>query len=171
MSQNISIPAAGDQTLLPSNVEFQFTATQNCTLCFSAASTPGTFPGIAGKTFQCVSGQILGPYPIPANAGDNVHFNTSAPNSICNPMGLADTGHVIIVGSGAIGKKRSKKKAKKAPAKKKAVAKKVSSKTVARRKPAKKAAKKATRKAPTKKAPKKAAKKAAKKKSAKKSRR
>ncbi len=168
MAQNITIPPASNQTLLPSNSEFQFTVTQSCTVCFSAASTPGTFPGIAGKTFQCAAGQLLGPYPIPSVTGANVQFNTSAPNSICNPQGLGDTGHVIVVGSGI--KKRSKKKPKKAPAKKKSAAKKASSRTAARRKPAKKAAKKATKKA-TKKTSKKSAKKSAKKKAAKKSRR
>ena len=170
MAQNITIPPASNQTLLPSNAEFQFTVTQNCTVCFSAASTPGTFPGIAGRTFQCAAGQLLGPYPIPSITGADVHFNTSAPNSICNPQGLSDTGRVIVVGTGVVPKKRSKKKAKKAPAKKKSAAKKAPSKTAARRKPAKKAAQKATKKA-GKKASRKVAKKAAKKKSAKKSRR
>jgi|SRR5215471_9908146 len=154
MAQNINVPPASDQTLLPSNSEFQITATQACTVCFSAASTPGTFPGIAGKTFQCYAGQILGPYPIPSITGANVHFNTSAPNSICNPQGLGDAGHVIVVGSGV--KKRSKKKAKKSPAKKKSASKKASSKTAARRKPAKKAAKKTTKKVAKKKSAKKA---------------
>src|SRR5690242_4590247 len=140
MAQNINIPSSSNQTLIPSNAEFQITATQACTACFSAASTPGTFPGIAGKTFQCVIGTILGPYPIPGITGAYVYFNTSAPNSVCIPNSPSDTGHVIVVGSGV--KKRSKKKAKKSPAKKKTAAKKASSKTAARRKPAKKAAKK-----------------------------
>jgi hypothetical protein len=164
MAQNITIPPASNTTLLPSNSEFQITATQSCTVCFSAASTPGTFPGIAGRTLQCAPGQLLGPYPIPSVTGANVSFNTSAPNSICNPQGLGATGHVIVVGSGV--KKRAKKKAKKAPAKKKSAAKKASSKSTARRRPAKKATKKAAKKAP-----KKSAKKSGKKKSAKKGRR
>jgi hypothetical protein len=169
MAQNIPIPPASNQTLIPSNAEFQFTVSKGCTVCFATPSTAGTFPGIAGKTFQCAAGQVLGPYPIPSNTGDSIQYNTSDPNSICNPLGLGDTGHVIIVGSG-MGKKRSKKKAKKAPAKRKSAAKKAVSKTAARRKPAKKAAKKATKKA-AKKTSKKSAQKAAKKKPAKKSRR
>lgn len=169
MAQNITIPPASNQTLLPSNAEFQLTANQACTVCFSAASTPGTFPGIAGQTFQCGPGQVLGPYPIPSTTGAHVYFNTSAPNSVCNPNSLGDTGHVIVVGSG-MNPKRSKKKAKKAPAKKKVVARKGGSKPAAKPKPAKKAAKKATKKAP-KKSAKKAAKKKPAKKAAKKSRR
>src|SRR5215813_13638083 len=143
MAQNISIPPASTQTLLPSNAEFQLTATQSCTVCFSVASTPGAFGAIAGKTFQCAMGQVLGPYPIPGTTGASVHFNTSAPNSVCNPQGPSDTGHVIVVGTG---RKRPKKKSKKSPAKKKSAAKKASSKTASRRKPAKKAAKKPPKK-------------------------
>jgi hypothetical protein len=171
MAQNITIPPASSQTLIPSNLEFQFTASQSCTLCFGTPSTAGTFSQIAGKTIQCSAGQVYGPYPIPSNTGDQIPYNTSAPSSICNPLGLGDTGHVIVVGSGA--KKRSKKKAKKATAKKKSAAKKAASKTAPRRKPApgKKAAKKATKTSASKTAKKAAKKKSTKKKSAKKSRR
>jgi hypothetical protein len=168
MAQNITIPPASNQTLIPSNLEFQFTASQSCTLCFGTPSRAGTFSQIAGKTMQCSAGQVYGPYPIPANTGDQIPYNTSAPSSICNPLGLGDTGRVIVVGSGA--KKRSKKKAKKAPAKKKSAAKKAPSKTAPRRKPAKKAGK-TTKKSPSKTAKKAAKKKSTKKKSAKKSRR
>jgi hypothetical protein len=173
MPQTITVPPASDQTLRPSNSTFEFVVTQACNVCFAEPSVANTFQQLAGQTFQwSPAGSPYGPYPIPSVTNASIEYNTSPQGTICKPTGIILTGHVIVVGTGIVGKKPTKKKAKKAPAKKKAppkkkaATKKGGSKSAAKRKPAKKAAKKAVRKPA-----KKSAKKAAKKKSARKSRR
>ena len=161
MTQIILLPsAASETTIKPAGGSYGFQVNQNCTVCFGTASPPGSFPPIEGNTYQWKTGITYGPYTIP-NVDDSLPYNTAAPNSPCNPGGIQDIGHVIIVGAGVTGRTRARKKGKKSPAKKKSAGKKAGAKSVKKSAPKKAARAKTAKKQSAKK--KTAGKKAAKK--------
>jgi hypothetical protein len=166
MTQTISIPPAVGVTIKPAGGEFAFYVTATTNVCFGTADPAGSFPDLEDQTFEWATGSTH-TFPIPADVGAELPYNTSSPGTVCSAVDPTDTGKVIVVGSSMRPKTKSKPKPKKT-AVKKAASKKSGSKTAAKRKAApKKAAKKSKAKAK----PESKAKPKAKKKSAKKSRR
>ena len=148
------------------------TATTN--VCFGTASPAGSFPDLEDETFEWLIGSTH-TFPIPADVGAELPYNTSSPGNICTAVDPAANGKVIIVGSSMQPKPQTKTKSKSKPKPKKKAAvkkasKKASSKAAAKRKAAPKKAAKKSKAKPKAKAKAKAKPKA-KKKTAKKSRR
>ena len=172
--QIINIPPAAGSTIKPAGGEFAFYVTATTNVCFGTASPAGSFPDLEDETFEWLIGSTH-TFPIPADVGAELPYNTSSPGNICTAVDPAANGKVIIVGSSMQPKPQTKTKSKSKPKpKKKAAVKKASkkagSKAAAKRKAApKKAAKKSKAKPKTKAKAK--AKPKAKKKTAKKSRR
>jgi hypothetical protein len=168
--QIINIPPAAGTTIKPAGGEFAFYVTATTNVCFGTASPAGSFPDLEDETFEWLIGTTH-TYPIPADVGAELPYNTSNPGNICTAVDPTDNGKVIVVGSSARLKPNTKSKPK--PKKKTAVkkaSKKASSKAAAKRKAAPKKAAKKSKAKPKSKAKGKAKPKA-KKKSAKKSRR
>ncbi len=172
--QIINIPPAAGSTIKPAGGEFAFYVTATTNVCFGTADPAGSFPDLEDETFEWLIGSTH-TFPIPADVGAELPYNTSSPGNICTAVDPAANGKVIIVGSSMQPKPQTKTKSKSKPKpKKKAAVKKASkkagSKAAAKRKAApKKAAKKSKAKPKTKAKAK--AKPKAKKKTAKKSRR
>jgi hypothetical protein len=173
MAQQIKIPPAVDVTLLPSNVQFYFTLTSPCQVCFGPSNPPSAFPQLSNQTFPNWGAQSpLFNIPPSAVPEPYITYSTSGLNTPCLLTDPTQAVKTIHVGQNFT-KPRPGKKGKK-PAKKKAAVKKAAAKPAKKKKPARKAAKKAAKKLvkkSAKKAGKSPARKAAKKKSAKKSRR
>jgi len=172
--QIINIPPAAGSTIKPAGGEFAFYVTATTNVCFGTASPAGSFPDLEDETFEWLIGSTH-TYPIPADVGAELPYNTSSPGNICTAVDPAANGKVIIVGSSMQPKPQTKTKSKSKPKpKKKAAVKKASkkagSKAAAKRKAAPKKAAKKSKAKPKAKAKAKAKPKA-KKKTAKKSRR
>jgi len=172
--QIINIPPAAGSTIKPAGGEFAFYVTATTNVCFGTASPAGSFPDLEDETFEWLIGSTH-TFPIPADVGAELPYNTSSPGNICTAVDPAANGKVIIVGSSMQPKPQTKTKSKSKPKpKKKAAVKKASkkagSKAAAKRKAAPKKAAKKSKAKPKAKAKGKAKPKA-KKKTAKKSRR
>ncbi len=172
--QIINIPPAAGSTIKPAGGEFAFYVTATTNVCFGTASPAGSFPDLEDETFEWLIGSTH-TFPIPADVGAELPYNTSSPGNICTAVDPAANGKVIIVGSSMQPKPQTKTKSKSKPKpKKKAAVKKASkkagSKAAAKRKAAPKKAAKKSKAKPKAKAKAKAKPKA-KKKTAKKSRR
>ena len=174
--QIINIPPAAGSTIKPAGGEFAFYVTATTNVCFGTASPAGSFPDLEDETFEWLIGSTH-TFPIPADVGAELPYNTSSPGNICTAVDPAANGKVIIVGSSMQQKPqtktKSKSKSKPKPKKKAAVkkaSKKAGSKAAAKRKAAPKKAAKKSKAKPKAKAKAKAKPKA-KKKTAKKSRR
>jgi hypothetical protein len=170
--QIINIPPAAGTTIKPAGGEFAFYVTATTNVCFGTASPAGSFPDLEDETFEWLIGSTH-TFPIPADVGAELPYNTSNPGNVCTAVDPTANGKVIIVGSSMQPKPQAKTKSKPKPKKKAAVkkaSKKANSKAAAKRKAAPKKAAKKSKAKPKSKAKAKAKPKG-KKKSAKKSRR
>jgi len=92
---NFNIPPATDISLTGGQ-QFQFTAVQQCTVCF--ASVPQFPPPISGKSIQLNQGQVLGPFNAP-NVVINCNWNCVLGFQQCNPNsieGVPKTIHISV---------------------------------------------------------------------------
>lgn len=95
-TKTVTIPSGMQNQSLKKADSLQIKVEANCTWCYS--DPDGVFPAfLAAGTYMVTNpNTVYGPY-VAANAG-TVSFN-SVTSGDCNPTGITDAGHTIIVTS------------------------------------------------------------------------